>query len=132
MVRVLLAVSHHLLRAALLDYCGTAEMVCGETATVEGLWAQLQQQPWEVLVLDLCLPGQNKLQTVRSVHSRYPHLPIVAISFALDVPTRYWRDAGALGFLAKGNLGSELVHAVKTVSQGGEYFPTGSEEEKPP
>jgi DNA-binding NarL/FixJ family response regulator len=85
------------------------------------LWGELQRHEWDVLVLDLCLPQHTKLQTVRVVHSRYPNLPIVATSLAVDIPTRYWQDAGASGFVSKTKIGADLVEAVKVLSQGGKH-----------
>jgi two-component system, NarL family, invasion response regulator UvrY len=125
MVRVLLAVTHHLLRAALLDYLGAGKFVCQEVESAEALWGQLLHPEWDVLILDLSLPQHTKLNTVRTVHDRYPNLPILVISFTADVPGWYWQDAGASGFVSKANLGTELIEAVKVVSQGGKYFSEG-------
>jgi DNA-binding NarL/FixJ family response regulator len=122
MVCALLAVMHPLLRTTLLDYCEAEEVLCGEAATAEDLWGELQRHEWDVLVLDLCLPQHTRLQTVRAIHGRYPNLAIVAISLAVDIPTRCWKDAGASGFVSKTKLGAELVEAVKVISQGGLYF----------
>jgi DNA-binding NarL/FixJ family response regulator len=132
MVGVLLAVAHPLLRAALLDYLGAAEFVCQEVGSAEALWAQLLHHEWDVLILDLCLPQQTKLNTVRTLHGRYPNLPILVISFAADVPGWYWQDAGASGFVSKANLGTELIEAVKVISQGGKYFSEGGPQERRP
>ena len=77
MVRVLLAVTHRLLRAALLEYLGAGEILCEDAGSVEELWGQLQLHQWDVLILDLCLPQHTKLQTVRTVHGRYPNLPLL-------------------------------------------------------
>jgi DNA-binding NarL/FixJ family response regulator len=129
MVRVLLAIVHPLLRAALLEYCVASGVLCGEAASAEELWDQLRLHEWDVLILDLRLPPHTKLQTLRTVHSRYPTLPILAVSFAADIPSRYWEDAGASGLVLKANLGTDLIEAVKIVSQGGKYFPAGGPEE---
>lgn len=132
MVRVLLAVTHQLLRAALLEYLGVGEVLCEEAASAEELWDQLWHQQWDVLILDLCLPQHTKLQTVRTLHGRYPNLPILAVSFAADIPTRYWQDAGASGFVSKAKLGAEFIEAVRVISQGGKYFSDEGPKERIP
>jgi DNA-binding NarL/FixJ family response regulator len=129
---VLIAVMHQLLRAALLEYCGDGEILCGEAASVEELWDQLRLHEWDVLILDLCFPEQSKLQTLRTLHSRYPNLPILAIAFATDIPSRYWQDAGASGFVSKAKLSTDLIEAVRVISQGGKYFSSEGPEEKIP
>ena len=130
MVRVLLAVTHHLLRAALLEYLGADEVLCEEAGSVEELWDQLRLHQWDVLILDLSLPEHTKLQTVRTLHGRYPNLPILAISFAADIPARYWQDAGASALVSKAKLSTELIEAVKVISEGGKYFSSEGAEGK--
>jgi len=66
-----------LLRAALLEYLRAGKVLCEEAASAEELWAQLRHHEWDVLILDLCLPQHTKLQTVRTVHGRYPNLPLL-------------------------------------------------------
>jgi DNA-binding NarL/FixJ family response regulator len=123
MVRVLLAVTHELLRAALQEYLLLpGEFICGEAANTDELWNQLLHQQWHVLILDMCLPEQTKLQTVRTVHQFYPGLPILAISFSVGIPQKHWQVAGASGFVSKANLGTELIDAVRSISRGGKYF----------
>jgi two-component system, NarL family, invasion response regulator UvrY len=132
MVRVLLAVTHQLLRAALLEYLGAGEFVCGEAAGAEELWDHLWHSQWDVLILDLCLPQHTKVQTVRTVHDRYPSLPILTLSFAVDIPTRCWQDAGASGFVSKATLSADLIEAVKVISRGGKYFSDQGPQERTP
>ena len=123
MVRILLAVTHTLFRAALQDYLLLPdEFFCGEAATSDELWSQLGSQHWHVLILDMCLPDRTKLQTVRTVHDLYPQIPILAVSFSVAIETKYWQDAGASGFVSKAKLSTDLIEAVRVVSRGGKYF----------
>ena len=123
MVRVLLAVTHRLLRTALLEYLRAGKVQCEDAASAEELIVQLRLHEWDVLILDLSLPQHTKFQTVRTVHGRYPDLPILVISFAVDIPTRSWQDAGASGFVSKAKLADELIEAVRVISEGWNYFP---------
>jgi DNA-binding NarL/FixJ family response regulator len=132
MVRVLLAVMHPLLRAALVEYLGAGDLLCDEAASPAELWDRLQLGIWDVLILDLHLPQQNKLQTLQVVHQHYPTLPILTMSFADDIPVHRWRDAGASAFVSKTKLGEKLLEAVRVLSQGGTYFATGDVTEKIP
>jgi DNA-binding NarL/FixJ family response regulator len=130
MVRVLLAVMHPVLRAALLDHLGAGEVLCDEAASAAELWHHLQLHTWDVLILDLRLPQHNKLETVRGIHHHYPTLPILTMSFADDIPVHRWRDAGASGFVSKTQLGEKLLEAVEVLTHGGQYFPTGDVTER--
>jgi DNA-binding NarL/FixJ family response regulator len=123
MVRVLLAEAHSNLRAALHEYLvHGGEVVCGTVDTSEEMWSQLRHEEWDALILDLRLPEQTKLETVRTLHEIHPKLPILVISFAQDIAPRHWQDAGASGFVSKAKLSHELSEAVRVVSRGGKYF----------
>jgi two-component system invasion response regulator UvrY len=129
MVRVLLAEAHSHLRAALHEYLvHGGEVVCDTADTSEEVWSRLRHEEWDVLILDLRLPEQTKLETVRTLHEVYPKLPILVISFAKDIVPRHWQDAGASGFLSKAKLSTELSEAVKVVSRGGKYFSQDEDE----
>lgn len=130
MVRVLLAVTHDLLRTSLQEHLLLpGEVMCGEAANLEQLWNQLSHHEWHVLILDMSLPQQTKLQTVRSVHELYPAVPILAISFSLDIGRRHWEEAGASGFVSKAKLATELPQAIRIISRGGTYFSSEGPEE---
>ena len=123
MVRVLLAVTHLGLRAALKeDVLPPGDFICGEAAHAEELWDQLAKHEWHVLVLDVCLPDHTKLQTLRTVHRRYPTLPILPIAISASITEKHWRDAGASGFVSKVSLNADLDEAVRVLSRGGTYF----------
>jgi two-component system, NarL family, invasion response regulator UvrY len=123
MVRVLLAVAHLRFRTALEEYLAHGgEVSCEAVPTSEELWARLWDDEWDILILDLHLPGQTKLETVHTVHELYPNLPILVLSLSLGVPAWRWQDAGARGILSKAKLAAELIEAVRVVSRGGKYF----------
>ncbi len=96
--------------------------MCSTADTSEEVWSRLRHEEWDVLILDLRLPEQTKLATVRTLHEVYPDLPILVISFAKGIAPRHWQDAGASGFLSKAKLSTELTEAVRVVSRGGKYL----------
>jgi DNA-binding NarL/FixJ family response regulator len=119
-----------LLRAALLEHLRANKVLCEEAASADELRDQLRLHEWDVLILDLRLPQHTKLQTVRTLHGRYPDLPILVISFATDIPTRSWQQAGASGFVSKAKLADELIEAMRLISEGWNYFPNAGPEER--
>lgn len=130
MVRVLLAVRHDRLRAALHEVLLLpGEFICGEASNMDELCAHLLRQDWNVLLLDMSFPEQTKLQTVRTLRHSYPRLPILPISILSGIAQKHWEEAGASGFLSKAKLAAELVEAVRVLSRGGKYFadPDGAE-----
>jgi DNA-binding NarL/FixJ family response regulator len=66
--------------------------------------------------------SRQKPASVRMLHERYPDLPILVLSLNLVVPFGRWQEMGARGFLSKAKLSTEVVEAVRVISQGGNYF----------
>lgn len=95
----------------------------GEAADGEGALALLETQAWDLLLLDLSLPGRGGLEVLGEVHRRRPELPVLVYSahreeeLALHV-----LRAGAAGYLCKERAPEELCQAVRQVLRGGAYF----------
>jgi DNA-binding NarL/FixJ family response regulator len=75
----------------------------------------------DVLLLDLQMPGMDGLQVLRAVaaepalgHTRV----IVVTTFEIDQYVVEALQAGASGFLLKGNVPAELIHAIRVVAAG--------------
>ncbi|MET0331540.1 MAG: response regulator transcription factor [Dyella sp.] len=121
LIRIAIADDHALVRAGyrrLLELEPglqvVAEFVDGESA-----YQGLAQQPVEVLILDLSMPGQGGLATLQRLHRRQPRLRVLVFTMhdsaalALQV-----LKAGACGFLSKSSPPEHLVAAVKQVGDG--------------
>jgi two-component system response regulator NreC len=77
----------------------------------------------DVLVLDLMMPGLNGIEVTRQARKRSPHTQIVILS--MHGNDDYVLEAlrnGANGYVLKDAGASELVHAVRTVSDGERYL----------
>lgn len=95
----------------------------GQAANAEAAWALLAAQPWDLLILDIALPGQSGVETLSEVRRRYPDLPVLVYSayreedFAVPM-----LRAGAAGYLTKERAPEELAQAVALILQGGTYM----------
>ncbi len=81
---------------------------------------------WDIpdfLVIDVGLPDGNGFDFTKELLSRVPHLPVLIVSADEDhsYPERA-AAAGARGFIAKEASLEQLVEAVNTIQQGGEWF----------
>ena len=87
---------------------------------------RLRQQHFDLVVLDISLPGMSGLELIPRLRNLYPALAILVLTmhseehYALRV-----LEAGARGYLTKNNAATELVRAVQRVSSGGLYLPAG-------
>jgi len=77
----------------------------------------LQAEPFDVLVLDIIMPGKEGIETIVEVRQQWPNLPILAISGAIPAPQvlELARQVGAHGFLAKPFSALDLQMAILDV-----------------
>jgi DNA-binding NarL/FixJ family response regulator len=79
---------------------------------------------FDLVLLDLNMPGSDGAVSVKIFHLNFPAFPIVVIS-----GTDQRQDiekvlgSGAMGFISKMSSGKEMVHALKIVLDGGIYLP---------
>lgn len=123
-MRILLADDHVLLRQGLIRLLAEAwpQARCGETGTTAETLAALEREPWDIVVLDLFMPGRTGLEVLREIQRRWPRLPVLVVSTAPDeqMAVRVLR-AGARGFLNKQAAPEELVLALGRLAAGGRY-----------
>ena len=126
--RCLIADDHPIVRKGVHDLlvqelrCSTVVEVGSGTATL-GL---VQQQNWDLLILDISLPDKHGLEVLKEVKLLQPKLPVLMLSL---YPEREFAlralKAGASGYLTKDQAPAELLIAVKEVMAGKRYI-TGS------
>jgi len=91
-----------------------AEMVAA-TSGEEGL-ALAAEQSFDLVLLDLRLPGCGGIDVLKELRTTRPGLPVIIISSLPESPyATLARRAGARGFVTKSALVQELGHAVRTV-----------------
>jgi DNA-binding NarL/FixJ family response regulator len=81
---------------------------------------------FDLVLLDLSMPGTRGLEGVIELRARYPKLPIVVISALEDARIIHEvMQCGAAGFISKSTRGGDLGRALKEVMQGSVVLPKG-------
>jgi DNA-binding NarL/FixJ family response regulator len=127
--RVLIADDHPLycdaLRAVVPQACPGAEI--DEAASQEEVLAAVAGKPsFDLVLLDLNLPGAAGLSCLHALRKAVPTTPIVVISAVGD--PKVMQDAimsGASAFIPKSAPSQVLINALKVILAGGTYMPTG-------
>jgi two-component system invasion response regulator UvrY len=92
----------------------------------------VQTGKWDIIILDINLPGKSGLEVIQSIRTIDKDVPILILSM---VPiSQYIRrvvEAGASGYLTKGEPAEELLKAVRTLTRGMKYFSPDVQQELP-
>lgn len=129
MLKMLVVEDHVLVREGLAKtLCHLEEGVLVlEAADCAGATALLEQaSPFDLMLLDLGLPGLDGLSFLGIVRRRYPALPVVILSAYDDLQTvgKAMRF-GAMGFVPKTYSGEQLLEALREVLAGRVFIPAG-------
>jgi two-component system NarL family response regulator len=83
----------------------------------------LRHQAFDVILLDLGLPGLGGLETCRRISAEHPQIPVLVVTSQED-PAWCQRlvRAGARGYLRKGVAASDLQLAIQSVLRGASWW----------
>jgi len=117
-IRVLIADDHPVVRRGLRQIVEEEPdmSVGGEAASAEEARARVHADGFDVVVLDLSMPGAHGVDLLQELHGERPELPILVLSIH---PEEQYAlrclKAGARGYIHKQSAGEELVGAIRTV-----------------
>jgi len=125
MLKILIADDHAIVRQGLKQIVTETQdmIVAGEASNGQELLDKIKENDYDVVVLDITMPGRNGMDVLRQLRSERPGLPILMLSIHPEeqYALRALR-AGASGYLTKESASDELVVAIRKVSQGGKYI----------
>ncbi len=125
MTRILLVDDHPVVRQGIKQVLSDAfhPALMGEASNAEEGMAEIKSTDWDVLVLDLSLPGTSGLDLLKDLRRERPTLPVLVLSmYSPDQFARRAMNAGASGYLTKDSNPNELVKAVGEVIAGRRYL----------
>ncbi len=131
MVSLAVADDHELIRNGLEMIIRTRSdmQVTVQAASYHELLEGLGKEHVDLLLLDLNLGDLNGLATIEEIRTRYPNLPILVLSaYPEEVYALRAFKSGALGYLNKSVVSSELIDAITTVLRGEKYISRTFEE----
>ena len=108
---------------------GIGAVKYGEASNAPELLEQIRKRTWDVLVMDISMPGTTGTEALKLVKAECPSLPVIVLSMHPEdqYAVRMVR-AGAAAYLNKASAPQELVSAVRKVVEGGQYVsPTVAE-----
>jgi two-component system, NarL family, invasion response regulator UvrY len=124
-IKVLVIDDHDVVREGIKRLVAeiTPNLVVGEARTPQEALRLLEQQEWNLVVLDITLEGRSGLEVLREIRSKRAKLPVLILSMHSEeqYAVRAFK-AGAAGYITKGSTREELLRALKKVLGGGRYI----------
>ncbi|KQT11027.1 response regulator [Ramlibacter sp. Leaf400] len=125
MSRIVIADDHAIVREGLKRIVGEAPdlQVVGEAADGTEVMERVRGLEFDLLVLDLSMPGRSGMELIKLVKAEKPRLRILVLSMHQE--TQYAVRAiksGASGYLTKESAPAQLVLALRKIAGGGAYI----------
>ena len=125
MIKILIADDHAIVREGLKQIVAEESdmKVTGEAANANELFELLDMGSWEIVVLDINMPGKSGLEALKEMKIRNIKVPVLILSmFSEDQYGLRAIKAGAAGYLKKVSAPTELVSAIRKIVGGGKYI----------
>ena len=124
MIKVMVADDHPVVREGLKQILSQAQdiKVTAEAEDGHEILDKVRNQEFDVIVLDISMPGLMGLDVLKQLKSEKPELPVLILSMHPEeqYAIRVLR-AGASGYLTKGSAPDKLTEAIRKLYRGGKY-----------
>ena len=124
MIRILIVDDHPVVRNGLKEILvrELEGVTCGEAGDGSQALDEVQSRRWELVILDITMPGQSGLSTLVELKRLQPKLPVLVLSVhSEDQYGKRVLKAGASGYMNKESAPEELIKAVRKLLAGGRY-----------
>lgn len=123
-MKILIADDHPIVRKGLKETLADAfpRVTFGEAKTAQETVDRVGRENWDVVILDISMPGKSGLDILDDLHHMRPKLPVLLLSMHPEGQfARRALRSGAAGYLTKDSVPDELRDAVRRVQAGGRY-----------
>lgn len=124
-MEVLVADDHAIIRDGMKKILADTDdlVVAGEANNGNAALERIRERDWDLVVLDLSMPGRNGIELIKLIKSERPKLPILIFSMHSEeqYAVRAIR-AGASGYLSKEGDSDQFLPAIRKVASGGRFI----------
>jgi two-component system, NarL family, invasion response regulator UvrY len=124
MIKVLVADDHAVVRRGLRQILNETQdiLVGGEAATAPDAMNLVRTQRWDVVILDVSIPGGNGIELISEIRREKPGTRVLILTMYSEEQYAIRAiKSGASGFLTKESAPDQLVDAVRNIASGGRY-----------
>jgi DNA-binding NarL/FixJ family response regulator len=123
--KILIADDHSAIRVGVKQICSTEFpfVKFGEAVNYAEVFQRLKEHDWDILILDIDLPGRNGLDILTQIKAEKLKIPVLMFSFHSEeqIALRAMK-LGAAGYLSKDAADLELVKAINQIIKGKKYI----------
>jgi DNA-binding NarL/FixJ family response regulator len=124
MIKILIADDHAVVREGLKQIISeTPDMIVTDEANNgQEVLNKVSEQNYDVVLLDITMPGRSGLDILKQLKGKKPRLPVLMLSVHSEEQYAVRTlKAGASGYLTKGSATEELIAAIRKISKGKKY-----------
>jgi DNA-binding NarL/FixJ family response regulator len=125
MIRIVVADDHAIVREGLKQLLSaTSDLsVVGEAQNGHEALQRVRGLDFDVLLLDMSMPGKSGIELIKQVHAEKPKLRILVLSMHEEEQYAVRAiKAGASGYLTKDSASAQIVSAIRKVAGGGAFI----------
>jgi two-component system invasion response regulator UvrY len=100
-----------------------SEVEFGEAANAIEIFKKLREQKWDLLILDIDMPGRNGLEVLKQLKDEGVKMPVLVFSMHPEeqIAIRAMRS-GASGYLSKESASEDMAKAVHLILSGRKFI----------
>ena len=125
MIKILIADDHLIVREGIkriIDDSADMNVVAEASNGMEAL-EYIWKNKYDLILLDISMPGQNGLQTLKEIKKYDKDLPVLMLSMHAEQQYAMRAiKAGASGYLTKDSASTQLVKAIQKINDGRKYI----------
>jgi two-component system invasion response regulator UvrY len=124
MIKILVADDHPIVRQGLKQILSEYPdmTVADEAGTGKDVLVKVGKKDFDIVLLDISMPGRNGLDILKELKAKKPKLPVLVLSiYPEDQYAVRVLKLGAAGYLTKESVPEELVAAIRKVARGRKY-----------
>ncbi|MBA4419267.1 MAG: DNA-binding response regulator [Syntrophus sp. (in: bacteria)] len=124
MIKILIVDDHPIVRRGLKQILSDEPdmAIPGEAQNASEALNLAQKESWDIVILDITMPGKSGLDVLKELRQNYPKMPVLVLS--IHPEDQYAVRAlktGAAGYLTKESAPEELVKAIRKIMSRGKY-----------
>ncbi len=124
-LKIGIADDHDIVRQGLKQIISDTDnmVVMGEASNGQELIEMVRKKPFDVLLLDISMPGRSGIEILKQLKIEKPNLPVLMLSMhPEDQYAIRALKAGASGYISKDTASDVLIDAIRKAAEGRKYI----------